>query len=203
VSGLTLFGWERSTYTRAVLLALLEKGPAYELVTVVPFDGLPEGYLALHPFGKIPVLEHEGFRLYETAAILRYLDEAFAGPALQPATPRGRARMQQIVGLVDAYGYRSLVWDLYVNLREEKDPAVLERGLETGGRFLDALAALIEGPFLCGDAPSLADCHLAPVLRYAIAMPEGASLTDERPAVMTWWHRILARPGWAEVLRAA
>lgn len=205
MSRLTLYGWDQSTYTRSVMLALLEKGLDYTLVAVRPFDaaGLPPGYLEMQPFGKIPVLEDGGFRLYETAAILRYLDEAFAGPALQPAEVRARARMQQIIGILDSYGYRALVWDLYVNQREAGDPAVLERGRRQGGRALDALVALGETPFLCGAAVGLADCHLAPILRYGLEAPAGRALIEARPAVMTWWHSILERPGWAAVLQVA
>jgi glutathione S-transferase len=49
--------------------------------------------MARHRFGKIPAFEHAGFRLYETGAITRYVDEAFPGPRLQPDDPRDRARM--------------------------------------------------------------------------------------------------------------
>jgi glutathione S-transferase len=46
-------------------------------------DGPQEDYIARHPFKRIPPFEHEGFRLYETGAITRYVDEAFPGPALR------------------------------------------------------------------------------------------------------------------------
>jgi glutathione S-transferase len=67
-----------------------------------------------HPFGKIPAFEHAGFRLYEASAIMRYVDEAFPGPRLQPDDPLGRARMNQIISILDSYAYRTLVWDIYV-----------------------------------------------------------------------------------------
>ena len=55
-------------------------------VNVFAPDGIPAWYTDLHPFGRMPAFEHDGFRLFETAAISRYVDEAFAGPALQPPT---------------------------------------------------------------------------------------------------------------------
>src|SRR5436309_4013186 len=105
-----------STYVRTARLALEEKGAAYELREVAMLEGAhkqPE-HLPRHPFGRIPAFEHDGFALYETAAITRYVDEAFDGPALQPADARGRARLTQIIGILDAYAYRPLVWDIYV-----------------------------------------------------------------------------------------
>ena len=81
-----LFGADYSVYVRIVRLALAEKGVGYDLVPVDVFaaDGVPAWYLELHPFGRIPAFEHDGLRLFETAAITRYVDEAFAGPPLQP-----------------------------------------------------------------------------------------------------------------------
>ena len=82
---LVLHGYRYSVYVRIVRLALAEKGVAYERVEVNPFaPDVPAAYLALHPFGRVPTLVHDDFALYETGAITRYLDRAFAGPALQP-----------------------------------------------------------------------------------------------------------------------
>ena len=79
----------------------------------LPGGSRPE-HRARHPFGKIPAFEHDGFRLYEAGAITRYVDEALPGPRLQPEDPRGRARMNQIVSILDSYAYGTLVWDIYV-----------------------------------------------------------------------------------------
>jgi glutathione S-transferase len=92
-----------SPYGRAVLVALEEKRAAYRVVPVAPKTlRLPE-HLARHPFGRVPVLEHDDFRLYETQAILRYLDRALPGPTLTPPEPRSAARMDQLMGVNDWY----------------------------------------------------------------------------------------------------
>ena len=122
----TLYGATYSVYTRIARLALEEKGVPYNLEEVDIFadDGPPADYLQRQPFHKIPVLDHEGFALYETTAITRYVDEVFAGPALTPADPQARARMNQIVSILDSYGYRALVWDLFVErLRKPQEGA--------------------------------------------------------------------------------
>ena len=88
-----LFGATYSVYVRAARLALEEKGVPYRLEEVDIFadGGPPPGYAQRHPFLRIPAFEHGGFRLYEAGAIMRYVDDAFDGPPLMPATPRARA----------------------------------------------------------------------------------------------------------------
>ena len=84
---LVLHGYRYSVYVRIVRLALAEKGVAYDRVEVNPFaPDVPASYLALHPFGRVPTLVHDDFALYETGAITRYVDRAFAGPG--PAARR-------------------------------------------------------------------------------------------------------------------
>src|SRR5215831_20733088 len=102
---LMLHGYRYSVYVRIARLVLAEKGVAYDRVEVNPFAlPVPADYLALHPFGRVPTLVHDGFVLYETGAIIRYVDRSFAGPALQPDSPRTLARMDQLIGIIDSYG---------------------------------------------------------------------------------------------------
>src|SRR5262245_31985823 len=116
-----LYGAAYSVYVRAARLALAEKGVEYKLVEVDIFGAVPDWYAVLHPFKRIPAFEHDGFRLYEAGAIMRYVDEVFSGPALMPADPRGRARVAQIMSVADAYLYRPLVWDIYVERSDEAE----------------------------------------------------------------------------------
>jgi glutathione S-transferase len=159
-----------SVYVRAVRLALEEKGVPYEIVPVDIFatGGPPPEHRARHPFGKIPAFEHAGFRLYEAGAITRYVDEAFLGPRLQPEDPHGRARMNQIISILDSYAYRTLVWDIYVErvARPASGAAPDERkiagALPKAESCLSALAELMgEASWLAGAAITLADLHAA------------------------------------------
>ncbi len=83
-----LYGYDASAYPRIARLMLVEKGVDHDYMRVANWSGYEKlpGFEDLHPFAKVPVFEHGGFRLYETGAILRYVDEAFQGPALQPAS---------------------------------------------------------------------------------------------------------------------
>ncbi len=86
-----LYGPAFSTYVRSVRLALEEKGAPYRLEEINILEDAhktPE-HRARHPFAKVPAFEHDGFELYETMAIMHYVDETFEGPSLQPSEPRG------------------------------------------------------------------------------------------------------------------
>src|SRR5262245_20850060 len=102
-----VYGPAYSTYTRTVRLALEEKGTDYKLEEVDILQGAAQtpAHLARQPFAKVPAFEHDGFKLYETAAISRYIDEVFPGPKLQPADAKRRARMAQLVSISDSYTY--------------------------------------------------------------------------------------------------
>lgn len=197
-----LYGLEDSVYVRMVRITLAEKGVAYELRPTDVFDPctLDPDYLAIHPFRRIPALDHHGFRLYETGAIARYIDEAHPGPALQPADPRMRARMNQIVSIVDSYAYPSLIWQLVVERlfapqeRRAADEQKVAAGIETGRRCLAAIADLALTPYLAGGSFTLADAWLAPVIAYMRLTAEGAELLQEQSALARWWDLVAGRP---------
>ena len=199
---LFLHGYRYSVYVRIVRLVLAEKGLAYERVEVNPFAAdVPAAYLVLHPFGRVPALVHDGFTLYETGAIARYVDRALPGPALQPADPKRLARMDQIIGVVDAYAYWPLVRQVFVHdvvrphMGIAGDPAELEKGLAASTRVLDALETLAAADtWLTGPDISLADFHLGAMIAYFAQSPRGAELLAERPRLSAWWRCFEARP---------
>ena len=92
-SEVELHGMDFSVYVRIARLALAEKGVPYRLVPLNPFaEDPPDPNKELHPFGKMPVLRHDGCLIYETQAIVRYIDEGFSGPRLLPSGALDRAR---------------------------------------------------------------------------------------------------------------
>lgn len=121
-----LIGYRHSVYLRIARAVLLEKGVPFRHVEVDPFGAVPEWYRALHPFGRVPVLRHGDFVFYETAAIGRYVDAAFAGARLVPAGARAAGRMQQVIGIVDSYGYWPMVRQVFAHAVFR--PAVGEMG---------------------------------------------------------------------------
>ncbi|WP_296745336.1 glutathione S-transferase family protein [Mesorhizobium sp.] len=202
-----LYGADYSVYVRIARVALEEKGVSYELVPLDIFaaDGIPAWYLEHHPFGRIPAFEHDGFRLFETGAIARYVDEAFEGPPLQPADPRGRARMSQIAGMLDAYGYRAMVWDVAVERLEKKpaDEKLIADGLSKAETVLKVLTALkAKGSWLLGDQLTLADLHAAPIIAYFTKVADGRELLARFADIGDWYARLTARPSFARTEKA-
>ena len=201
---LVLHGYHYSVYNRIARLALAEKGVAYERVEVNPFGDIAAEYLALHPFGRVPTLVHDGFVLYETGAITRYVDRSFAGPALQPATPRALARMDQLIGVIDSYGYWPMVRQVFSHrvfrtaAGRPVDEAEVARGLAGAAKVLAALEALASEPFLTGPDLSLADLHVGAMIAYFTLAPEGAALLDKHPRLAAWWTKASRRPSFAE-----
>lgn len=201
-----LYGADYSVYVRIARLALLEKGVDHELVPVDVFasGGLPEWYRELHPFERIPAFEHDGFRLFETSVIARYVDEGFDGPALQPAEPRRRAVMNQIIGLLDAYAYRAMVWDIYVETVSKPksgkavDQSLVDRAVPVAEKCLATLARLkADGPFLLGGQPTLADLHAAPIFAYFCKAPLAKPMLARHVELTAWWERLQERPSFA------
>jgi glutathione S-transferase len=197
-----LHGPAYSTYARTARLALEEKGVAYELKDVDILSGknqAPE-HLSRQPWGKVPAFEHDRFGLFETFAICRYVDEAFPGPALQPADPKARARMTQICSVVDSYGYGAMVGKVFwqeaiVPMQGgTPDAAIVADGVAASEKVLDVLHRLMEsGGMMCGDVVSLADLHVLPPLDYYRMTKAGASAFASRPKLAAWWEKINAR----------
>jgi glutathione S-transferase len=192
-----------STYVRTVLLTLAEKQVPYELVNVDVFasGGPPAEYLKIHPFGRIPAFEHDGFCMYEAVPIARYIDESFGGPQLQPSAARERARMNQIISILDSYAYRTLIWGIYVERSSKQpsgrtpDPQRITAALPRARTCLNALAGLMgEGPWLAGTNITLADLHAVPIFDYFLRTAEGQELIAGVTSLLRWWNEIEQRP---------
>jgi glutathione S-transferase len=192
-----LHGYRYSAYTRIARLALLLKDVEHRTVEVDPFAELPEAYLALHPFGRVPVLTHGAFTLFETSAITRYVDRAFAGRRLQAEGAAALARMDQVISVVDAYAYRPMVRQVASHgffrpfFGEKSSREEIDAGLEASAKvlsFLDAVAG--EGLVLNGNDLTLADCHLAPMIDYFVRAEQGKTALASHRALQGWWDRI-------------
>ena len=182
---ITLLGLRISVYTRIARLALEEKNVTYELKEVDIFadEGPPAEYLVLNPFGTIPCLLYGDFCLYETSAITRYIDDMFPGKPLQPTATAARARMNQIIGVLDSYTYRPMVWDVYVQRAviaasgAQADESLIAEALPGLRLVLEQIDSWRgEQAFMTGETISLAeDGHH---VRYRRGDIEGVSAED-------------------------
>ncbi len=199
---LTLVGYAPSVYTRAVRMALIEMGLKADYIETDPFAETPDPLLAQFTrFDRVPVLVDSDFKLTETAAILRYLDHLSARPSMVPTGPKAAARMAQVMGIVDADVYWSMVRGVfshgfyYRHIGMEPDPGKLAAGLDASRPALGALEDIArEGRQLNGTDFSLADLHLAPMMAYFTKAPEGAALLEDYPLLHGWWKETETRP---------
>jgi glutathione S-transferase len=177
-------------------MALQEKGIAYKLVDVDLLHGAnrtPE-HLRRHPFGKVPTFEHDGFQLFETSAISRYIDEAFPGPALQPKDVKARARMNQVMSVIDNYVYGAVIGQIVMQrliaplLGTAPDEALITQALTAAEASLTVVQDLLANrPYLAGENLSLADLYLVPIYDYFGRTGEGEAMLPKFAALQTWW----------------
>jgi glutathione S-transferase len=189
-----------SPYVRIALLGLEEKRAAYRLAAMGPGQGRSPEHLARHPFGRIPVMEHDGFMLYESQAILRYVDQVFPGPSLTPTDPRAAARMNQVIGIVDWYLFptagRGIAFNRVVapKFGLPVNEAAVTEAIPAARTAITALDGILGAQsFVAGESLSLADLMLAPHLDMLADAPEGAALLNGTQ-LAAWLARMRQRP---------
>jgi glutathione S-transferase len=199
-----VYGSPVSTCTRKVLAMLHEKGRQAEFVHVdlgKQEQKSPE-HLARHPFGVVPVLEDDGFMLYESRAILRYLERKFPEPSLTPSSAQGYGRMEQWLSIEQSYFsgpalgvVRELLWK-----RSPHATPDLHKVDEMRVKLVQAFRVmdkhLLGSAYLAGHTYSLADLSFAPYMDYLAMTHVGDSLITKHSLVASWWKRISARPSW-------
>jgi glutathione S-transferase len=202
MSEFTVHSIPGSPFGRAVLAALEEKGASYRLSPLAPGTFQSPEHLARHPFGRVPVLEHNGFSLYETQAILRYLDRIKPSPALTPADPKRAARMDQVMNINDWYLFPGvgnvIVFQRVVGPRVmglKPDEAAIEAAMPRARVVFAELARLLgEQPYFAGETVSLADFLLAPAIGFFTQTPEWSVLGAARQNLVAWLARMEDRP---------
>jgi glutathione S-transferase len=190
-----LYYFPASTFARRVRIALLEKNIECELIEV----DLPGGkhkedwYAALNPYTKVPTLVDGDVTLYESAAILAYLEATHPTPALIPQDARGRALVDMHVRLCDSQLGRYAGAILFPKrfLPEERwDRAAMDVARQEVARhFAIVERELGNRSYLVGESFTLADVAYLPVLQF-LAMLE----VPAGPHVKAWAERVLARP---------
>ncbi len=201
MSNITVYGFSGSTFVRTVRMLLIEKGRTdYEFSLVNLLEGAQKSdeHVARHPFGRVPVVDVDGFRVIETQAITRYLDTVLPGPAFVPDEAKNAARMDMAVSILNSYGYEAMVmrvagYHLFPDFTGGKDEDKHSKGLADAHRVIDTLMNLKgTSPYIAGDRISIADLTLAPVFAYVAMTPH----KDEflcRADFGTWWSAVSKR----------
>jgi glutathione S-transferase len=202
-----IYGNPMSTCTRKVLMTIAEKGGSAELVTVDlgKQEQKSAEHVARHPFGVVPVLDDDGFVIYESRAIIRYLDHRLEGQDLTPSDTRERARMDQWMQIEQSYLTPNLMQILYNTLFAKMfgrpvDKDALAKGKAGTEKALDVLEKHLESgtKYLAGDTFSLAEITWMPYLEYLFPAEHG-DLINSRARTKAWWETISSRPTWKHV----
>jgi len=190
-----------SPYGRSVFVALIEKGASYRLNPVAPGTFRSEPHILRHPFGRVPVLDHGDFTLYETQAILRYLDRVLPTPAMTPTDPKAAGRMDQVMNICDWYlfqgvssviAFQRIVGPRLMGLVPD-EKAIAAAVPKAHAVFSELSRLLGINSCFAGDDVTLADILIAPQLDFLSATPEWAPLTAASPNLVAWLQRMNAR----------
>ena len=146
----------------------------------------------MQPWGSVPAMTHGDVRMYETLAICNYIDHAFYGPPLQPADPLANARCLQWTSVFIQYLYRPAIDIVLQRLvvpaqGGEADEALVASSVPKTEKALGVLDGALGGQAcFAGDAASLADYMVLPVLHYLKMTPEGETLLAPRADLARW-----------------
>ena len=194
---LQIIGAPQSNFVWACRIACGEKEVPYELAPVFPHT--PE-VDAIHPFGKIPAMRHGEVALFESRAILFYIDHAFPGAPLAPRDPVGGAQVEQWISCVnttiDPVLLRQYGLAYFFPGTPDGSPnrpaieAVLPK-LEPNFAVLDR--AVAKTGYLVGDAFTLADANLMPLLYYMSKLPESGAILNAKPGLKAYFDGHMQR----------
>jgi glutathione S-transferase len=201
MSEFVIHGIPGSPYVRAPLLALEEKGADWSLAALGMGQHRAPGHLSRQPFGRVPALEHGDFLLYETQAILRYIDRVLPEPSLTPGGIREEARMNQVMGITDWYVMPNISAGItFARLVAPRFGIPVDENRIAGCMAPAAvcvaeLARLLgEGTWMAGESLSLADLILIPHMDFLNQTAEGETLLEPYPALKAWIDRMNDRP---------
>ena len=184
-----------STFARRVRIALIEKNIPCELVEIDMAAGAHRGdtYRKLNPYGRVPTLEEDGFLLYESTAILEYLEATHPQPPLVPADARGRALVSMHMKLCDIQLARqsgTIIFPKRFLPKERWDEAAIGQAKKEIDKHLAILDGQLAGKtYLVGDTFSLAEVCYVPFVEFFPLMEVVPPAN-----VAAWTERILARP---------
>lgn len=204
MTGMTVFGIPGSPFLRSVEIALQEKGLDYRLHALKPGEHKQADHLARHPFGRVPAFERDGFAIYETQAIIRYVDEVFPNPQLTPSNPEARARMNQLIGIIEWYyfpkaaapiGFNRIIGPRLLGLASD-EAAIAEALPMARTCFVQFEQLLGDRLYFGGGSISIADIMLGAQLDLLNQCQEGRDLIGNS-RLEPWLKRMIARPSFA------
>ena len=188
-----VYGFPRSTFVNIVRLVLTHKDVSNVFNDLEPIMGKAE-HLALHPFNRVPIFRHDDFTVYETSAIISYIDEVFTGARLTPQDPRTRARMNQWISAVNSYFYPYMIYHVtherlvFPELGIASDQKVVAHALPKIEIALGVMERELAhgGDYMLGSELTLADFYMLPCTFAFGLTDEGQSMYRRFPSFCRW-----------------
>jgi len=204
---LKLYGYVHSPPAKLVAMVLYEKEIPFEYIEVdlSTRKNKTEAFLAIQPFGQVPYIDDDGFILYESRAIARYLEEKYPnqGTKLIPTDPKKRALFDQAAS-IEAFSFdfysTPLMYEAFVKprLRQEVDPQRAKDLTASLAEKLDVYDQILaKQPYIAGDELTLADLYHIPVGN--VLFLAGINVISEKPNVAKWFNKVSSRPSWQKV----
>ena len=201
---LTLYSGSGSPFAWRVQLALEHKALPFELkmLSFSARDTLKPEFIALNPRHQVPVLVDADFVLYESNAIVEYLDEAYPGRGapLFPGDVRQRALVRRLIEVVDNYYYEAtsqVLTQAFWKKPEEREPEKIAEGRKAVVGEVALFTRAMRGEFLAGPL-SAADYSLYPLVaalwRAEMKLPDLDAAGMLTPELLAWKARIEALP---------
>jgi len=191
---LTLISHKLCPYVQRAVIALNEKGVAFERVDI-DLANKPDWFLKISPLGKVPVLvvrsDDGEVGLFESNVICEYIEDTQGGAKLHPQDPLQRAQHRAWM----EFG-STILGELW-GLETTGDPAIFEtKRVAIAAKFVRVEEALGSGPFFAGENFSLVDAVFAPIFRYFDVFDAliELSIFDETPKVRAWRAALAKRP---------
>ncbi|MFC4237974.1 glutathione S-transferase family protein [Thalassospira xianhensis] len=204
MSEVIIYGMPRSSLSRTVRIACIEKEISFEFRTKgiqTPGSSPTPELLRFNPFGKVPVLVHDSLVLYETAAICRYIDDVFDGPLLRPVRQDKVAHMEQWISValtrLDPHILRQFVIPMvFADEEQRNDPGFAIRMSRMGELIAGDLKVLdphYAGGWLFGPRFTIPDMLIMPMIHYLKAMPGGPEILAAVPNINAAFNSFQAR----------
>lgn len=186
---LTLVSFDLCPYVQRAAIVLAEKGVPFERIDI-DLDNKPDWFLAISPRGKVPLLKVGDDVLFESAAIVEYLDEVYE-PRLHPENPVTRARHRAWMEFGSA-----VLGDIWTLETTSEEPVFAKAVAGLKEKLARVEAELGNGPYFAGEAFTIVDAVFAPAFRYFDLLDQIADLGvfDDLPKVRAWRDALARRP---------
>ena len=184
----TIYGFPQSSYVWTTRAGFAVKGVDYDFVPITPGEHKQPDHIARHPYGKVPAMVAGDFTLYESSAILRWLDATQEGAKLFPTEGNLAGQVEQWVSVVNGYVYKQVVLDWlfkYMFTPDGKpDTAALEEARpKLAHSFKNLNDAIGDGPWIAGDSITAADLFIGPLAMALTRFDDGKQILGENPKV--------------------